>query len=160
MIPELSSSTNVIEILTAIGAFGGVLGLIADHLWVRRRLGQSQDRDDFHRAVESPLREELGRLADFGADVTDWEHDRAGQSAVAIQSSGHRVSRKLNQSINLIAGSRFHDRANWLSLTTDDLDESIAGIDENLKAIHSKTVRLNTDRLEKHIRETLASARV
>ena len=107
-----------------------------------------------------PHREELGRLADIGADVTDWENGRAGQSADAIQSSGHRVSRKLNQAINLIAGSRFGDRADWLSLTTEDLDESIAQIDENLIAIHARTVRFNTDRLERFVREALASARV
>ena len=137
-----------------------MLGLLADHLWVRRKLSQSQDRDEFHRAVELPLREELGRLADFGADVSDWENGRAGQSADAIQSSGHRVSRKLKQAINLIAGSRFGDRADWLSLTTEDLDESIAQIDENLIAIHARTVRFNTDRLERFVREALASARV
>ena len=156
---DLEFPQTLLDTITAVGAFATLVGLVADHLWVRSQLKRSKRRDEYHRTVEVPIREEMSRLADFLTDVSDWQAQRNGQTCSTVTSTGKRVSRKLNQTIVFVAGSEFGKSANWLAIKTDDLDDTLSEINPDLVALHSKTLLTELDRLERQLQETLAGAR-
>lgn len=152
------------EILTPLGALGSPIALVVEHCWVSRQLKRSRKKDEFYRMVETPLREELVRLSDYAADVDDWENCRESQAEQSIKSFGKRVSRRLNQAINLVAGLRLCENTAWILLVkTDNFDEALRTLcdisTENPARCYIKSLRQETESLERKLRETLEQAR-
>ena len=144
----------MVEIFAAVVALINSVVLATHHFWTRSQLKRGHQRDDFRRCVEEPLNRQLEGLAEFSADVTDWEHGRSRQTESTIQSSGNRVSRKLNQAVNRIASSEFSGRADWLALKTEDLDESLR------TDLNPDTIRNEVYQLENKILSAIKEARI
>ena len=156
MIPETPPSTLWLEIVTAVGALVSVLGVVAEHFWARRKIDKVQRRSDNHRDIEVPIREELARLADFGADILDWESDRGGQNPKVLVSKGIRVSRKLNQTINIIAKNPHTSPVLWVSISTENFDGALSSLSEKTKLVSVKALSGEVDRIESRLLEALA----
>ena len=144
-----------LEILATFGAFSSLIGVFADHVWARRRIDAVQRRNDNHRDVEIPVREELTRLADFGSDVVDWGANRGGQTKETLMSTGIRLSRKLNQAMVIIAKRPHTDSAVWASISTEDFDCALSVASEETKNLSVKTLSIEVDRLERRLLEAL-----
>ena len=147
--------TTWLEILKTIGALGGLIGVFADHVWARRRIDAVQRRSDNHRDVGVPVREELTRLADFGSDVVDWGESRGGQTKETLMSTGIRVSRKLNQTIVIIANLPHTDSSVWASISTEGFDGALSEAAEVKKNLSVKTLSNEVDRLERQLLDAL-----
>ena len=106
-----------------------------------------------------PVREELTRLADFSADISDWLHERNGQSAPSIASTGIRTSRKLNQSINLVVSNMTDRHEVWLRIKTDNVDQVIAELNDEARTIQSKALLDEVGRIENSLTKALAQQR-
>ena len=152
-------STTFLEVVTAIGAFGSVVGLICDHLWVRHKLAKTQMREEFYRSVEMTISTALERIADLLGDLKDWENDHPGHTIQTVKSSGIRLSRKLNQATNRIASSHPSVAKEWLAISTEELDGSLEALSPGTKLIGAAAVRSDADRLENALQDTLSRTR-
>ncbi|MBM2322035.1 MULTISPECIES: hypothetical protein [Marivita] len=137
----------------------GLVALAIDHILVRREVKRSKKVDEFHRSIELPVRDELNRIADFSTDVSDWQFDRNGQTREAIVSSGIRLSRKLNQAVNMLAISGFGSRESWLEINTEDVDGLLAELsdisNDDRKNLVAATLIRNLDRLESKLTDAV-----